>query len=163
MSLTKFSLYDISISHPRSWNVYSNPKNNLSYKHGMLKVECAEDKLSAVSMTLRWWMTEMFNINAYTENLHTELKKKFKNKVQNYRAEATQIADHKAVFSNFSYLENHSIYKVLRNDEAISEMQILTFCPVSSRVVVANIAAMTENMCQNSSTFQALLSGMTCH
>lgn len=163
MDQTRFCMYDISLTHPKDWTIYSNPQKILAFTQGMLKIEKLDKQPTDISLSLKWFTLNDFDPARYPEALHESLKKKFKRKLHDFNHQAINLLGHEAVLMSFGYADNHSIYKVLRNDEQVAEMQLMLPCPVTGRVIIANVAAMADNMQQQHALFREMLMGIGCH
>ena len=162
MDLTHLCMYDISISHPRSWSLQSNPNKVLAYDQGMLKLDKVESA-SDVSLSLKWFPLEGFDGGKYVHSLREGLRKRFKSKLFDFAPREVEQCGHTALIVDFTYVDNHGIYKVWRKDERVSEKQVMLACPASARVIIANIAALAETMERRGDELHALLASLRCH
>jgi hypothetical protein len=163
VEMTRLCLYDIAIAHPRDWNVYINPQKLMDYTHGALKLEKLEKRPTDISTSIKWMPLTGFDPDKYIESLRGALKKKFKHKLHGFDHRGVEHCGHEAFLTLYHYADNHSIYKVLRKDEEVVEMQLMLPCETSGRIVIANVASIAADMETQAALFESLLMRLECH
>ncbi len=163
METTRLCLYDISVTHPRDWSVYINPQKLMNFNQGALKLQKLDRTLTDISMSLKWFPLEGFDPDRYMDTLHTALQKKFKRKLHAFNCREMPLCGHAAKLAFFTYADNHSIYRVLRQDEEVAEMQVMLPCDTTGRIIIASVAAIADTMAQQIERFEGLLAQLACH
>lgn len=169
-NLIEFQVYQVSISHPDTWHVFINPGKPFAFHDGFAKIDRSAGKGNPeqASLSLRWArLKKDTTIDEYMEEVQKQYRKKQnKNKKDHFEILSIEPVDnmpHKAYLIQSSIRANHSVYRSLGKEEAILSMQLTTYCPVTRRLIVANIASGPEYYDKRNSVFKEILFSLKCH
>lgn len=170
MENTLFSVYNICIMHPNNWEIFINTTRPFKFNNGFVKIDSSSiqtDIKSDCSMTLRWIQNDKLNsIDDYIQELQMQYcKKTKKNKTDSY--EILDIDNinlmHKAFYIHSRIKSNHSLFRILRNDENFDSMQVAVFCHDTNRLIIQTINAETNHIKNYESYYKDLLFQLKCH
>ena len=101
------------------------------------------------------------------EELQTQYtKKQKKNKKDHFEILSIEPVNdllHSSYLMYTSIRANHSVYRALGKEETISSMQLTTYCEVTKRILIANIASTKEDLASQKELYQDILFSLTCH
>lgn len=170
-SFTKFQVYGVGIDHPDSWRVFVNPSKNFEYFDGQVKIDHSMDKTSAdkeISLSLRWArLNNTITLDDYINEITKQYKlKQKKNKRDSYKIlsidNVITNAKKKAYIIKSQIIANHSIYRVLRNNEMFKSSEIVIFSPESGRIAFAVISSKSDIFDNNQKLFERILFSFDC-
>lgn len=169
-NLIPFQVYQVGIKHPDTWHVFVNPSKSFAFHDGFAKIDRSADKKCAdqASLSLRWAkLKKDTNIDEYMEEVQRQYEKKQKkNKKDHFEILSIEPLDnmpHKAYLMYSSIRANHSVYRSMGQEETIMAMQLTTYCPVTKRLVIANIASTPEDFDKKNEIYKEILFSLTCH
>lgn len=149
-----FSVYGISIEHPKDWEVFVNPNKSFTKNKGLFKIqEPSTNKDDQISLGMQWNHAEMNSedfILKYSEEIETQYKKRFK-KTEKYNLLEKKIVDisgHDSIFIKSKIVANHGIYRALRKNETLYIIQVSLLDDYSSRIIACSVT-MTEQKFEN--------------
>lgn len=168
---TKFQVYDVAISHPKSWHIFVNPSKPFDYYDGQVKIDHSMDKSSKdneFSLSLRWARIEKdITIDEYVNEIQKQyLLKQKKNKRDLYKI--LSINEDSCDGGTKSYLiksevkANHSIYRILKNDESFRSSELVTYNPNSKRIAFAVMTSRSEIFDEYQFLFNRILRSLNC-
>ncbi len=169
--LIPFEAYGVSILHPQDWRIFVNPSKPFLYHDGYAKIDrsvVGGDKSQDVSLSLRWaQLNKQVTIDDYVDEIKRqyELKQK-KNKSDRYQIDDIRLLEHlphRAYSIQSSITANHSIYRVLKDDERFKSIEYVTYCEVTDRIVMATICAYGDIFAANRDLFLCMLNSLGCH
>ena len=168
---TTFKVYDVAISHPKTWHVFVNPSKPFDYYDGQVKIDHSMDKSSKdneFSLSLRWAKIEKeITIDEYVDEIKKQyVIKQKRNKRDYYKIlsidEDICASDTKAFMIKSEVKANHSIYRVLKNDEAFKSSEIVTYSPKSKRIAFAVMTSRSEFFDEYQFLFNKILRSLDC-
>lgn len=169
-NLIPFQVYQVGISHPDTWHIFVNPSKPFAFYDGFVKIDRSAEKgrSEQASLSLRWAkLKKDTNIDEYMEEVKKQYEKKQKkNKKDRFEIVSIESVDnmpHKSYLIHSSIRANHSVYRSLGKEETILSMQLTTYCPVTMRLVVANIASTLEDFEKKRTVFKDILFSVKCH
>ena len=169
-NLIPFQIYQVGINHPDAWRVFVNPSKPFAFYDGFAKIDRSAEKGCAdhASLSLRWAkLKKGTTIDEYMEEIENQYQKKQKkNKKDHFEIISIDPAEgmpHKSYLIHSSIKANHSVYRSFGREETIQSMQLTTYCPVTQRLVIANIASAPEDFERKNSVYKEILFSLTCH
>lgn len=168
--LIPFQVYQVGIKHPDTWHIFVNPSKSFAFHDGFAKIDRSAEKGCAdqASLSLRWAkLKKDTNIDEYMDEVKKQYEKKQKkNKKDHFEILSIEPVDglpHKSYLMHSSIRANHSVYRSLGREETILAMQLTTYCPVTKRLVIANIASTPEDFEKKGQVYKEILFSLTCH
>ncbi len=168
--LIPFQAYRVKILHPDTWQIFINPRKPFDFSDGFVKMDRSGEKHARqqASLSVRWArLKKEISIEDYMEELQTQYtKKQKKNKKDHFEILSIEpINDllHSSYLMYTSIRANHSVYRALGKEETISSMQLTTYCEVTKRILIANIASTKEDLASQKELYQDILFSLTCH
>lgn len=168
--LIPFQIYQVGIQHPDTWHIFVNPSKPFAFHDGFAKIDRSAEKgcPDQASLSLRWAkLKKDTTIDEYMEEVNNQYQKKQKkNKKDRFEIlniEPAEGLPHKSYLIHSSITANHSVYRSMGHEETIQSLQLTTYCPVTKRLVIANIASAPEDFDKKSSVYKEILFSLTCH
>lgn len=115
-------------------------------------------------MTLRWIKNK--EINSVDDYIN-EFQNQFNIKNKKYKMDSYKIIQLEKV-NDDAYLiwsrvtANHSIFRILKDNETFDSLQLSTFGKNSNRLVIQTITASTDNIEENFEYYKNILSQLQC-
>lgn len=170
MESVLFSVYNICIMHPNNWEIFINTARPFKFNNGFVKIDSSSistDIKNDASMTLRCIKNN--NINSIDDYIQ-ELKIQYCKKTKKNKTDSYEILDidninlmHKAYYIHSRIKSNHSIFRILRNDENFDSMQVAVFCNDTNRLIIQTINAETNHIKNYEPYYKDLLFQLKCH
>lgn len=146
--MTLFSVFDISIEHPKNWKIIFSPKTPPDYDNGFIRIEDFIPRKGAqVSLSINWQKVPENSVNfasSYCENIRNQYGKQLKK--SSYELETVEIIDFrgkKAAFLITEYQGNVSLMNK-KNVESVRTIQLAFYDETTSRAVVSSIIGIPE-------------------
>lgn len=162
-----FSVYGITILHPNNWQIFINNQIPFQFENGFVKIDASSisnTKKTDTSMTLRWIKSK--EINSVDDYIN-EFQNQFNIKNKKYKMDSYKIIQLEKV-NDDAYLiwskvtANHSIFRILKDNETFDSLQLSTFGKNSNRLVIQTITASTDNIEENFEYYKNILSQLQC-
>ncbi len=156
-----FSIYGLSIEHPKNWNIIFSPKTPPDYNNGFVRIEHFIPKKGAdISMSINWQKIETDGDNfasAYCDKIAEQYKKQMKKKhfsIDN--KEIMELADKKAAFLSTEYNAEMGLIKK-KSKECVKTIQLAFYDRKTKRAVVGTIISTPERLNENYDYFKSML------
>lgn len=168
--LIPFQAYRVKIIHPDTWQIFINPRKPFDFSDGFVKIDRSTEKNAPqqASLSVRWAkLQKEISIEEYMEELQAQYnKKQKKNKKDHFEILSIESVNdllHPSYLMYTSIQANHSVYRALGKEETIASMQLTTYCEVTKRILIANIASVPEDLEAQKELYQTILFSLTCH
>lgn len=168
--LIPFQAYRVKIIHPDTWQIFINPRKPFDFSDGFVKIDRSTEKNAPqqASLSVRWAkLQKEISIEEYMEELQAQYdKKQKKNKKDHFEILSIEPVNdllHPSYLMYTSIQANHSVYRALGKEETIASMQLTTYCKVTKRILIANIASIPEDLEARKELYQTILFSLTCH
>lgn len=156
-----FSVYGISISHPKDWSIFFDPKKGFKYEYGFIRIEDYIPRYGArLSMSIEWTVlsndTENFIVE-YSKNIENQYKKQLKKMKYEFEKKELVLLDEKKALFIVSKFEARSGLFNIKKEREVKSLQVVIYENISHRVVVAGIIGTVDEIEKNEEELQALL------
>lgn len=159
-----FSVYGIKIKHPNNWDIFINNQMPFKFDNGFVKIDSSAIKKNDSSMVLRW--IKSCKINSIDDYI-TEYKRQFNVKNKKYKNDLYQLLELEKINDNiyFSWSRitaNHSIFRILKNNETFDSLQLSFFDSNTNRLVIQTITTDTNNIDTKFEYYKDMLLQLQC-
>lgn len=164
---TLFSIYDISIQHPKSWKLCFDPKKGTDYTTGFFRIEDFVPRKGArLSLSLNW--ERLPGVNAdfaarFCENISSQYKIQLKKTP--YRIETMETVDFlegKAAFVISEYRAALGFLK-RRSDPPVRVIQLAYYDEPSQRAVAVSLMGHPDLVKAHEPALRELVFSLRCH
>lgn len=163
---TLFSIYDLSIQHPRSWKLCFDPKRGTDYTTGFFRIEDFVPRRGArLSLSLNWERLPGRNADfaeRFCENISSQYKIQLKRTP--YRIEAMETVDFlegKAAFVLSEYRAALGFVK-RRSDPPVRVLQLAYYDEPSQRAVAVSLMGGPELVTAHEPALRELVFSLRC-
>ncbi len=161
-NIMTFSVYGIKIKHPNNWDIFINNQMPFKFDNGFVKIDSSAIKKNDSSMVLRW--IKSCKINSIDDYI-TEYKRQFNVKNKKYKNDSYQLLELEKINDNmyFSWSRitaNHSIFRILKNNETFDSLQLSFFDVNTGRLVIQTIT--TSNIDTKFEYYKDILLQLEC-
>lgn len=166
MERTLFSIYDISIEHPKSWKLCFDPKRGVTYNSGFFRIEDFVPKKGAqLSLSLNWEAVESTN-EEFAENYYANIRQQYARQLKKtpYDIETMEVVDFcggKAAFVVSEYRASLGLVK-RKSDAPVRVLQLAFYDEESGRAVVSSLIGRPDNVRENEETLRELVFSVSC-
>ena len=164
---TLFSIYGISIEHPKSWKICFDPKRGTDYTTGFFRIEDFVPRKGArLSLSLNWERLPGSNADfasRFCENISQQYRIQLKKTP--YRIETMEMIDFqggKAAFVVSEYRATLGFVK-RRSDPPVRVIQLAYYDEVSERAVVASLMGHPDLIVEQEPLLRELVFSLRCH
>lgn len=161
-NIMTFSVYGIKIKHPNNWDIFINNQMPFKFDNGFVKIDSSAVKKNDSSMILRWIKSS--NISSIEDYIN-EYKRQFDIKNKKYKNDSYQLLELEKINDNmyFSWSRitaNHSIFRILKNNETFDSLQLSFFDVNTRRLVIQTIT--TSNIDTKFEYYKDILLQLEC-
>lgn len=162
-----FSVYGISIAHPKTWKLCFDPKRGVSYNSGFFRIEDFVPRKGAqLSLSLNWELLPGDNGNfaeKYCENIGQQYKVQMKKSpYQMERVEVIDFCGGKAAFVVSEFRGSLGLVK-RSSDAPVRVIQLAYYDVASGRAVVSSLMGRPELVREHEAPLQDLVCSVRCH
>lgn len=161
-----FSIYGISIEHPRDWKIFFDPKRAFDYTTGFFRIEDYVPRKGAqISLSINWEKVPSENegfAQQYCENIRAQYKKQMKKTP--FQVEAMDILDFldgQAAYIVSEYRASPGLMKK-KSDGPVRTMQLAYYDEASGRAVVSSVIGRPETISAQEDFLRGLLFSVRC-
>ncbi len=156
-----FSIYGVSIEHPKNWKIFFSPKRNVDYSSGFFRIEDYIPKKGAqLSLSINWEKAPGDNesfAHQYCSNLTEQYEKQLKKTP--HQIETMEVVDFqggKAAYVVLEYKASPGLVKK-KSDAPVRILQLAFYDEVSGRAVVSSIMGRPETVMADEDFFLDLV------
>lgn len=162
-----FSVYGISVAHPKTWKLCFDPKRGVSYSSGFFRIEDFVPRKGAqLSLSLNWEQLPGDNesfAEKYCENISEQYKVQMKKSpYQMERMEVIDFCGGKAAFVVSEFRGSLGLVK-RASDAPVRVIQLAYYDEDSGRAVVSSLMGRPELVRENEDLLQDLVYSVRCH
>ena len=166
---TTFSMYDVSIDHPRTWGLYFNPKRPFNYNTGYFRIENPQNRKGAdISISINWEKAESENAifaENYCQNVEKQYKKQLKK--ENYtieKAEVIPFLNGKAAYIVSEYQGSMGItpLKAHAPKMQVRSIQLAWYDEVTGRAIVSSVIGKADKVRESEKELGVLVFSARC-
>lgn len=163
---TIFSIYDISIEHPKEWKLCFDPKRGVSYESGFFRIEdFVPGRGAQFSLSLNWEKASGTNesfADSYCENISKQYNKQFKRSP--YEMEVIETIDFCGGKAAFVVSEYHATLGFVKRktDAPVRVLQLAFYDEESGRAVVSSLIGNPETVHENEEALRELVFSVAC-
>lgn len=166
MERTLFSIYDVSIEHPKSWKLCFDPKRGVTYNSGFFRIEDFVPKKGAqLSLSLNWEAAESTN-EEFAENYYANIRQQYARQLKRlpmtlkrWRSWISAVGRRPFVVSEY----RASLGLVKRKSDApVRVLQLAFYDEESGRAVVSSLIGRPDNVRENEEALRELVFSVSC-
>lgn len=164
---TLFSIYDISIEHPKNWKICFDPKKGTDYTTGFFRIEDFVPRKGArISLSLNWERLPGSNeefASRFCENISAQYQIQLKKTP--YRIETMDVIDFqdgKAAFVVSEYRASLGLVK-RKSDSPVRVIQLAYYDEASERAVVVSLMGHPDLVTEHEPLLRELVFSLRCH
>lgn len=161
-----FSIYGVSIEHPKTWKLCFDPKRGVSFQSGFFRIEDFVPKKGAqLSLSLNWEEVPGTNedfAEKYYENISKQYAKQLKKTP--YELETMEIIDFCGGKAAYVVSEYHAALGFIKrkSDAPVRVIQLAFYDEESGRAVVSSLMGRPENVQENEEALRELVFSVSC-
>lgn len=161
-----FSIYGVSIEHPRDWKIFFEPKRAFDYTTGFFRIEDYIPRKGAqISLSINWQMVPSANESfacQYCSNIQAQYQKQMKKTpYQVVTADIIDFLDGKAAYVVSEYLGSSGLVKK-KTDSSIRSLQLAFYDEESQRAVVSSVIGKREKIAEEEDFLRGLVFSARC-
>lgn len=164
---TVFSVYGISIEHPKRWKICFDPKRAFQFESGFVRIEDFIPRKGAqISLSVNWEKADGDNesfARMYSENISAQYQKQMKKSP--YQIEANEIIDFldgKAVYIVSEYRASPGLVRK-KSDGSVRTIQLAFYDEASGRAVVSSVIGFPDKVTEIEEYLHELIFSVKCH
>lgn len=163
---TLFSIYDISIEHPKSWKICFDPKRGVNYNSGFFRIEdFVPQKGAQLSLSLNWETIPSSN-EEFAENYYENITKEYARQMKRtpYEIEIMKVIDFHDGKAAFIVSEYHATLGFVKrkSDAPVRVIQLAFYDEDTGRAVVSSLMGRPENVREHEELLRELVCSVSC-
>ena len=163
---TLFSIYGVSIEHPKDWKIFFNPKRTFDYTTGFFCIEDYIPKKGAqVSLSINWEKVPGDNesfARQYCDNILMQYQRQMKKApFQVETMEVIDFMDGKAAYIVSEYRASPGLVKK-KTDGSVRTMQLAFYDENSGRAVVSSVIGLPDKVAEEEDFLRELVFSVRC-